>query len=661
MGVTQRSGKWGEVGKLAVFSLTALLLLGFGGNGRPPGPARTWDGPRDGTVGAPGWPSGRDGRASVAVEPPSPWVAGSYVRCCLAICPEGTSIEPGGGVRVALRRGSDASSLQSSDPTDEGYVTASALSASGQPVRVEVDPIGNQGSAAWPRAVEVRLAQGLSPGDSLLLVLGDRSRGGPGFRVQTYGEETPILRIYTDGDGDGVYGPVENAPAVRVISGGAVGFRLSAPTVVEAGEPFQILVRAEDRFWNTAESYGGALRMVLERLAGPEFWTGEPDSGTHSLRAVLAEDARWALRAADWKRGRAVAGGRVEVPGLYMLRTEGDLEPASLPLVVLGEAPRRRLFWGDLHGHTELSDGAGTADGYYAFARDQAGLDFAAATEHDWLLSAAEWKASVKAANRAYEPGRFVTFAAYEWSEKWRNGGDHNVYYVSGKPELFRCSRSASPDASSGDELLAALRGLDVLLIPHVGGRPGRWEVDAPELKTVCEIVSVHGRNERYGQLGLEIGRRVGFIGSSDGHTGHPGRSHPAPPTFAVEPGGLAAVWAEALTRESFAEAIRARRTYATTGDRILLYLEVAGAQMGSEIRREGSVEVVARVAGTAPIEAVEIHRLWRTVARTRPEARACTFRWTDPYPWKGEVCYYLRVTQTDGSMAWSSPVWIEP
>jgi len=35
------------------------------------------------------------------------------------------------------------------------------------------------------------------------------------------------------------------------------------------------------------------------------------------------------------------------------------------------------------------------------------------------------------------------------------------------------------------------------------------------------------------------------------------------------------------------------------------------------------------------------------------------TVKWTDPEPGKPDDYYYARVVQTDGGMAWTSPVWV--
>ncbi len=72
----------------------------------------------------------------------------------------------------------------------------------------------------------------------------------------------------------------------------------------------------------------------------------------------------------------------------------------------------------------------------------------------------------------------------------------------------------------------------------------------------------------------MKRGYHLGFVASTDHHAGFPGSYGD----------GMAAVVAEQKTRESLWEAIKARRTYAVTGDKILCEFKVNGAWMGSEI-----------------------------------------------------------------------------
>ena len=84
-------------------------------------------------------------------------------------------------------------------------------------------------------------------------------------------------------------------------------------------------------------------------------------------------------------------------------------------------------------------------------------------------------------------------------------------------------------------------------------------------------------------------GLRLSTIAASDDHRSQPGKPH----------WGLAAVRAPALTREAIFDALHARRTYGTTGQRILLDFRVNDAPMGSEIALEAPLPEPC--AGTSP------------------------------------------------------------
>jgi hypothetical protein len=74
------------------------------------------------------------------------------------------------------------------------------------------------------------------------------------------------------------------------------------------------------------------------------------------------------------------------------------------------------LYFGNLHSHTEYSDGKGTPAEAFAWARDQVGLNFYAVTDHAEQLNDEEWKDIVEQAKRSTMPGRFIGMSGFEWS-----------------------------------------------------------------------------------------------------------------------------------------------------------------------------------------------------------------------------------------------------
>jgi hypothetical protein len=335
-----------------------------------------------------------------------------------------------------------------------------------------------------------------------------------------------------------------------------------------------------------------------------------------------------------------------------------------------------KTLWGDLHGHSGLSDGTGTPEDYYRYARDIAALDVAALTDHDhWgMRPLAEtpglWQEIREQTAAFHEPGRFVTLLGYEWTS-WLHGHRHVLYFGDRGDVLS----SVDPDYESPLQLWDALRGQPALTIAHhTAGGPiaTNWEIPPdPELEPVTEVASVHGSSEapdsprviyqpvegHFARDALDRGYRLGFVGSGDSHDGHPGLSHLASPS-----GGLVAILAAERTREGVLAALRARRTYATNGPRIVLHATLDGAPMGSAPAADSDGRRLLEVLTVAP-EALDRIDLIRSgaVVRTFPGTGSREMRLSEPVDGLGPGEYlYVRVVQTDGGAAWSSPFFID-
>jgi hypothetical protein len=99
-----------------------------------------------------------------------------------------------------------------------------------------------------------------------------------------------------------------------------------------------------------------------------------------------------------------------------------------------------KVFFGNLHSHTSYSDGVSTPEVAYAHARDVAGIDFLAITEHNHsqagriavdtqLYSGTVSTSVISTANRYNEDGRFVALYGQEFSTI--SAGNHaNVFEV---------------------------------------------------------------------------------------------------------------------------------------------------------------------------------------------------------------------------------------
>lgn len=338
------------------------------------------------------------------------------------------------------------------------------------------------------------------------------------------------------------------------------------------------------------------------------------------------------------------------------------------------------LYWGDPHimNGAFWATPALTPAEHYSYARDTVGLDFAAVTDicressvfdTDVKMSFEEWERAKNTAREFYQPGRFVTFAAYEYNERW-HGGDRIVYYLDEEEAELFCWDD--PRYDTPEKLWSALKDKKAMTIPHhpVTLRIGQnWDHHDPRFQRLVEIYSEWGCSEGVGcrrpfnipsdyvhrsvQAALARGYRLGFVAGSDTHSG--------------EVGGPAktAVWTRKLNRENLWEALWQRRCYATTGERIILAFWINGAFMGSEIEGYPSERhLIIKVVGTAPICTIEVVRNNIIIHRHKGSDVLEEIEFVDRencrrLPLFPHVYYYTRITQVDGGMAWSSPIWL--
>jgi len=292
-------------------------------------------------------------------------------------------------------------------------------------------------------------------------------------------------------------------------------------------------------------------------------------------------------------------------------------------------------YYGDLHNHCNIGYGHGSVEDSFRNARLQ--LDFVAVTvhahwpdipEHEARLEKTveyhlqgfartreEWEHFQQVVEAQNDSGNFVTFLGFEWHSM--EYGDHHILFNGSQGEVLR-----APTLEGMRSELRRLyqQGVEGMLIPHhIGYKTGyrgiNWGTFDPEFSPVVEIMSMHGASEsdRTGypflhtmgprdgrstyQYGLSQGMIAGVIGSTDHHSAHPGSyGH-----------GRAGVWATSLTRDGIWEALKARRTYALTGDRIALAYSLNGQPMGGLLKQTVERQVDIAVEAGDAIDVVEL------------------------------------------------------
>ncbi|UCH57929.1 MAG: DUF3604 domain-containing protein [Candidatus Bathyarchaeota archaeon] len=535
------------------------------------------------------------------IEPSGEVYAGSTVSLKLIYHVGRFGIDDGGSIRVARRSVSDSEPHQFDDPNSLGYTTVTTTGA--VRLRVKWDPRGHL--RPWRGALQVDVHDGsLAEGDTITVTMGDRRGGAPGFRLQTFREAEHVFKVLVDCFGTGRFEEIEESPRVRIVGGAAEQIQIAAPSEAVIGEPFHIIVRALDGWGNRSDGYRGDVSLS----------STDPDSELPACHAFTEED----------RGARRLEGVVLNSEGLHTISARDDegREAVSNPIVVTRERTELRLYWGDFHGQTKQTVGTGTLDEYFTFARDVAGVDFAAWQGNDFQVTRELWERVKEKTKGYHDPGRFVTFLGYEWSGLTPAGGDHNVYFLGDDEQIHRSNQWLIEDRYDEEtdrypisKLWRTFRGRrDVLAVAHVGGRHANLDYFDPERIPLIEVHSHHGTFEWFLEEALGRGLRVGFVANSDDHTCRPGLTYPSG-GFTTK-GGYTGVYAKELTREALWEAFWSRRCYATTGDRVILRVKVDGHLMGEEFNGYKPPEIKVSVIGTAPLHEVEVKRGVETIHR---------------------------------------------
>ena len=504
------------------------------------------------------------------------------------------------GAGLCLSKGGNWGKLQADTPAGADYVTARTSG----PAKLAV---GNEAHFTPAGAgLTVRVRDGsLNCGDTITLVLGDTSAGGPGHLAPTWVQDRVDLVVHVDPYGKGTFALLPDTPCFRLIAGPAARLRVIAPSQAVVDQPVEVLVRAEDRWCNTASRHTGRVQL----------W-----ATTEGDRLPLANG--YGFRDADRGLHRiAISLPRTGVCQIEAIDEDSGMSTLSNPVVCHGEALPLQLLWGDIHGQTGETGGTGTMEGYFSYGRSAAALDFCAHTGNDHSLASADYEMLKRRVREAHDPAEFVTFLGYEWSGNTPNGGDHNVYYLGDDGPIHRSSHWQLEDQGDGHDdrltvqhLCDTYRGRkDVLIVPHIGGRRANLDFYDADLMPVIEVCSCHGIFEWFIEEAMERGLCVGFIGGTDDHSCRPGLTAPQRPTLSL-PGGLCAVYAQDASRAAIWAALKARRCYATTGQRVILAVTVDGHTMGEAYETLSPPTINVSVTGTVELQSVELYNSNRLV-----------------------------------------------
>lgn len=533
---------------------------------------------------------------------------------------------------------------------------------------------------------EFTLPTPLQAGDTFTIVLGaqpgDKSKKGGLIRAQTLAQRRRSFSLFVDPTGKGRYGEPEIF-TMDVKGSALANIRILSPSFVAKNKRFDIILRFEDEYGNLTNN---ASEEALIEL-----------SHEH-----LRENLNWKLFIPET--------GFISLPNLYfneegmytiqLKNTQTKQLFRSCPIRCFAENGKN-LFWGLIHGESDRFDSTEDIESCLRHFRDDKAYHFFASTpfESQEETSSETWKQISQNVADFDEDERFTAFLGFQWPGDAKTEGNRLILYTKDNKPL---PRKKDAKYSTLKKLYKSHSPKEIISIPSFTMAKGieyNFDQFDPEYERVVEIYNAWGSSENTKKEGnpfpisctdssgypetadgsiqkaLQRNCRFGFVAGGLDDRGI--YSDLFDSTQEQYSPGLTAIAAPAYTREAISEALYQRSCYATTGERIIVGLFLAGLPMGRETSTQEKRGLVVNrhlsgyVAGTTTLKKVEIIRNGKVLTTFEPDEYFLEFTYDDLTPLDKVaidakdkkppfVYYYLRVTQEDGHMAWSSPIWVD-
>ena len=562
--------------------------------------------------------------------------AGQWAELLVTYTVGGSGLADGAWIKGTFKFYSDWALFQTSDPVQDNYISVEYVAgpllggqtaATVRSLALRFDQKGHE--RPFQKAVIVDIVDGyLNPGDQILVRIGDRRWGSRGTRVQTFVEDEFLMRWYIDPVGTSRFASVKPDLAIRIVAGSIASAKIISPRVARPGELVPVHMHLQDKWGNaTVDACDLVVELTLRKEGYLEPCFRElltiPNHGWSVVSTKIVTPAE-----GDYTLNVFVREAKDHV----IVTTQGYLSATSL-------LPIPRPLFADLHVHSDDTVGTNSTTYNFSYGQQIAGLDIIGYTANDFNITKQRWDSTLKIIRDMHSEGNLVIYPGTEWCGNSAAGGDHNVVFL-GDPEdgsfefpfdrNGNVARSFEWNEHGPAELVAGKWPLDELyatyahspethlLIPHVGGRRCNLAWHHPQLERLLEIGSAWGLFEWLLRDAVKRGWKLGVCANSDEHRGRCGGGVPGTAVFGTK-GGLTGVLADRLERASIAEALRARRTFATTGERLVGLLHNGeGVLQGDEwnVPAHKPVNLFYSIYGAAGFASVEAWdgrgKIWR-------------------------------------------------
>lgn len=351
----------------------------------------------------------------------------------------------------------------------------------------------------------------------------------------------------------------------------------------------------------------------------------------------------------------------------------GGCEPGEVTQVIFTEEFDFdwNLYFGQLHAHTDISNGAGSVEEAFQHASQVDGLDFFAVTDHsdsfdnadmgaidaDGADISADWAAGKQAA-ASVTNGDFVGLFGFEmtWPED-KQLGHISTFNTPGWQTRDQADFENVPTALENyyKALTSAPGSVSQFNHPDtVHGDFERFDHYSPQYDAVVSLLEVAGEDGvvdcEYYDLALDEGWHVAPTNNQNNHNGQWGDASDA----------RTVVLAKDLTEEALYAAMKDRRVYATQDSDLAIYYELNGTVMGSILPKSEEAEITVFLSDPTDEAIGNVEVVTDGGAVLVSEYVETPSQVLELSASGGHSYYYLRVTQPDGDVAVTAPVWMD-
>lgn len=351
----------------------------------------------------------------------------------------------------------------------------------------------------------------------------------------------------------------------------------------------------------------------------------------------------------------------------------GGCEPGEVTQVTFTEEFDLdwNLYFGQLHAHTDISNGAGSVEEAFQYASQVDGLDFFAVTDHsdsfdnadmgaidaDGADISADWAAGKQAA-ASVTNGDFVGLFGFEmtWPED-KQLGHISTFNTPGWQTRDQADFENVPTALENYyKALTSVPG-SVSQFNHpdtVHGDFERFDHYSPQYDAAVSLLEVAGEDGvvdcEYYDLALDKGWHVAPTNNQNNHNGQWGDASDA----------RTVVLAKDLTEEALYAAMKDRRVYATQDSDLAIFYELNGTVMGSILPKSEEAEITVFLSDPTDEAIGNVEVVTDGGAVLVSEYVETPSQVLELPASGGRSYYYLRITQPDGDVAVTAPVWMD-